>query len=720
MEYFGLISNKIGVAEKQVAATIALLNENATIPFIARYRKEKTGSLDEVQIAAIADEYHRMLEIEDRKSTILKTIEEQGKLTSELKARIEGTWELTELEDIYLPYKPHRKTRADIAREQGYEPLATAIFEQRTPLEKIIQNSKFLSHQGSNDNFKIQNSEEALQGARDIIAEWISQDEHARNSIRREFTYSAVLTTKVVKGKEADEDAQKYRDYFAVKEPLRRITSHRLLAIRRAEAEGFIRVDISPDSEKALDKLARIFLKTQSDTTYQVELAMEDSYKRLLKPSIETEFAANSKEKADEEAIRVFAQNLRQLLLESPLGQKRVLALDPGFRTGCKTVVLSAQGDLLYHTVVFVNNVASTKTLQQLIAQYQIEAIAIGNGTASRETEQMVKAALDTIDSTPYPLHHTPQLFVVSESGASVYSASKIAREEFPDEDVTVRGAVSIGRRLMDPLAELVKIDPKSIGVGQYQHDVNQTRLGESLQQTVESVVNHVGVDVNTASKHILTYVSGLGPALAHNIVNYRSENGAFANRKALLKVPKMGAKTFEQAAGFLRVTNSDNPLDNSAVHPESYGIVEKMAKDLKCSVADLMNNATLRQKIDLQGYVTDTVGMPTLQDILRELEKPSRDPREQLEEWHFDENVHTIDDLQIGMVLPGIVTNIANFGAFCDIGVHKDGLIHISEMANRRISNPNEVVTLHQHVMVKVIDIDKSRGRIQLSLRFS
>ena len=708
VEYFGLISNKIGVAEKQVAATIALLNENATIPFIARYRKEKTGSLDEVQIAAIADEYHRMLEIEDRKSTILKTIEEQGKLTSELKARIEGTWELTELEDIYLPYKPHRKTRADIAREQGYEPLATAIFEQRTPLEKIIQNSKF----------KIQNSEEALQGARDIIAEWISQDEQARNSIRREFSYSAMLTTKVVKGKEADEDAQKYRDYFAVKEPLKRISSHRLLAIRRAEAEGYIRVDISPDSEKALDKLARLFLKTKSDTTYQVELAMEDSYKRLLKPSIETEFAALSKEKADEEAIRVFAQNLRQLLLESPLGQKRVLALDPGFRTGCKTVILSAQGDLLHHTVVFVNNVASTKTIQQLIAQYQIEAIAIGNGTASRECEQMVRVALEAKGDEA--IRREVPVFVVSESGASVYSASKIAREEFPDEDVTVRGAVSIGRRLMDPLAELVKIDPKSIGVGQYQHDVNQTRLGESLQQTVESVVNHVGVDVNTASKHILTYISGLGPTLAQNIVNYRSENGAFPNRKALLKVPKMGAKTYEQAAGFLRVTNSDNPLDNSAVHPESYGIVEKMAKDLKCSVADLMNNATLRQKIDLQRYVTDKVGMPTLQDILRELEKPSRDPREQLEEWHFDENVHTIDDLQIGMVLPGIVTNIANFGAFCDIGVHKDGLIHISEMANRRISNPNEVVTLHQHVMVKVIDIDKSRGRIQLSLRFS
>ena len=705
MVYFDFISSKVGVSAKQIAATVALLNENATIPFIARYRKEKTGSLDEVQIAAIADEYHRYLEMEDRKATILNTIAEQGQLTDELKARIEKCWDATELEDIYLPYKPHRKTRADVAREQGYEPLAKAIFEQKREGDEAMRRLG-------------DKREEALQGARDIIAEWISQDEQARNAIRREFTYSAVLSTKVVKGKESEEEAQKYRDYFAVKEPLRRITSHRLLAIRRAEAEGFIRVDISPDSEKALDKLARIFLKTQSDTTYQVELAMEDSYKRLLKPSIETEFAASSKEKADEEAIRVFAQNLRQLLLESPLGQKRVLALDPGFRTGCKTVVLSAQGDLLHHTVVFVNNVASTKTLQQLIAQYQIDAIAIGNGTASRECEQMVRVSLDTIATTPYTLHATPQVFVVSESGASVYSASKIAREEFPDEDVTVRGAVSIGRRLMDPLAELVKIDPKSIGVGQYQHDVNQTRLGESLQQTVESVVNHVGVDVNTASKHILTYVSGLGPALAHNIVNYRSENGAFPNRKALLKVPKMGAKTFEQAAGFLRVTNSDNPLDNSAVHPESYGIVEKMAKDLKCSVADLMNNATLREKIDLQRYVTDKVGMPTLQDILRELEKPSRDPREQKEEWHFDESVHTIDDLQVGMVLPGIVTNIANFGAFVDIGVHKDGLVHISEMANRRINNPAEVVALHQHVMVKVIDIDKQRGRIQLSMK--
>ena len=704
-DFSKLISSRIGVAATQVAATIALLNENATIPFIARYRKERTGSLDEVQISQIADEYHRYLEIDDRKATILNTIAEQGKLTNELRMRIEQCWDTTELEDIYLPYKPHRKTRADVAREQGYEPLAQAIFAQRREGDEAI---KRLGKE----------REEALQGARDIIAEWINQDERARQSIRREFSYSAIISTKVVKGKESDPEAQKYKDYFSVSEPLRRITSHRLLAIRRAESEGFIRVDISPDREKALDKLAHLFLHSNSDTTYQVELAMEDSYKRLLKPAIETEFAGFSKERADTEAIQVFANNLRQLLLESPLGQKRVLAIDPGFRTGCKVVVLSAQGDLLHHTVVFLNTKQATTTLQSLIHQYQIQAIAIGNGTASRETEQMVRVSLDTIASTPYTIHHTPQIFVVSESGASIYSASKIAREEFPNEDVTVRGAVSIGRRLMDPLAELVKIDPKSIGVGQYQHDVNQTRLGESLQQTVESVVNCVGVDVNTASKHILTYISGLGPTLAQNIVNYRQENGAFPNRKALLKVPKMGTKTYEQAAGFLRVTNSDNPLDNSAVHPESYAIVERMAKDLHCTVADLMQQPELRKQIDLSRYVTNAVGIPTLTDILRELEKPSRDPRTQLEEFHFDESVHTIDDLQVGMVLPGIITNIANFGAFCDIGVHKDGLIHISEMANRHISSPNEVVSLHQQVRVRVIDIDYARGRIQLSLK--
>lgn len=702
-DFSKLISSHIGVAATCVAATIALLNENATIPFIARYRKERTGSLDEVQISQIADEYHHFLEIDDRKATILKTIDEQGKLTDELRQRINQCWNATELEDIYLPYKPHRKTRADLAREQGYEPLAKAIIEQKEPLQKL--GSKFLIL-----NSKLK-KEEALQGARDIIAEQISQDERARQSIRREFSYSATITTKVVKGKESDPEAQKYKDYFSVSEPLRRISSHRLLAIRRAESEGVIRVDISPDKEKSLDKLAYLFLHSNNDAAYQVELAMEDSYKRLLKPAIETEFAASSKEKADAEAIRVFADNLRQLLLESPLGQKRVLALDPGFRTGCKLVVLSAQGDLLHHTVIFLNTKQATTTLQTLIHQYQIEAIAIGNGTASRESEQMVRFALENNPTSP-------QVFVVSESGASVYSASKTAREEFPNEDVTVRGAISIGRRLMDPLAELVKIDPKSIGVGQYQHDVNQTKLGECLQQTVESVVNHVGVDVNTASKHILTYISGLGPALAQNIVNYRSEHGAFPNRKALLKVPKMGAKTFEQAAGFLRVTNSDNPLDNSAVHPESYPIVEQIAKDLHCTVADLMQQSELRKQIDLQRYVTNEVGIPTLTDILHELEKPSRDPRTQIEEFHFDESVHTIDDLQVGMVLPGIITNIANFGAFCDIGVHKDGLIHISEMANHRISNPSEIVSLHQHVRVRITDIDHARGRIQLSMK--
>ena len=706
-DFSKLISSQIGVAATQVAATIALLNENATIPFIARYRKERTGSLDEVQISNIADEYHRYLELDDRKATILKTIDEQGKLTEEIRLRIEQCWDATELEDIYLPYKPHRKTRADVAREQGWEPLAIALFAQKREGEEAIKQLG-------------KKREEALQGARDIIAEWISQDERARNNIRREFSYSAIISTKVVKGKESDTEAQKYKDYFAVSEPLRRISSHRLLAIRRAENEGIIRVDISPDREKALDKLAHLFLRTQSEASYQVELAMEDSYKRLLKPAIETEFAASSKEKADAEAIRVFADNLRQLLLESPLGQKRVLAIDPGFRTGCKVVVLSAQGDLLHHTVVFLNTKQATETLGVLIQQYQIEAIAIGNGTASRESEQMVRVVVEAMERGGEKVNKqsVPQVFVVSESGASVYSASKTAREEFPNEDVTVRGAVSIGRRLMDPLAELVKIDPKSIGVGQYQHDVNQTRLGESLQQTVESVVNCVGVDVNTASKHILTYISGLGPALAQNIVNYRSEHGAFTSRKALLQVPKMGAKTFEQAAGFLRVTNSDNPLDNSAVHPESYRIVEQMAKDLHCTITDLMQRADLREKIDLQRYVTSEVGMPTLTDILRELEKPSRDPRTQLEEFHFDESVHTIDDLQVGMILPGIITNIANFGAFCDVGVHKDGLIHISEMANRRVSSPQEVVSLHQHVRVRVIDIDRARGRIQLSLR--
>lgn len=688
-----IISPILSISSRQVAATISLLDEKATIPFIARYRKERTGSLDEVQIAAIDSEYKRLRELSDRKETILKTIDEQGKLTDALRQRIEACWNSTELEDIYLPFKPHRKTRADIAIEKGLLPLAEELLKQRPG--KLTANA------------------DDLQGARDIIAQRIAEDERCRNAIRREFSYSAIITTKPVKDKAETPEAQNYKDYFQVREPLKRISSHRLLAIRRAEQEGFIRVDISPDQEKALDKLAYIYLKAQNEASYQVELAMEDGYKRLLKPSIETEFAALSKEKADTEAIRVFADNLRQLLLEAPLGQKRVLAIDPGFRTGCKVVVLTPQGDLLHHDVVYLHNQQSMQTLQDLITKYRIEAIAIGNGTASRETEQMVNLAIS---------HQTsdvrPQVFVVSENGASVYSASKLAREEFPDEDVTVRGAVSIGRRLMDPLAELVKIDPKSIGVGQYQHDVDQSRLKESLQQTVESVVNAVGVDVNTASPYLLTYISGLGPALAQNIVQYRAANGAFPNRKALMKVPKMGAKTFEQAAGFLRVSDGDNPLDNSAVHPERYQLIERMARDLQCKVEDLMHDGNLRAKIDKNRYLSEDVGLPTLNDILHELEKPSRDPRAQLEEFHFDEHVHSVEDLQPGMVLPGIVTNISAFGAFVDLGVHKDGLIHISEMADRRIKDPQEVVKLHQHVRVRVLDIDRARGRISLSLR--
>lgn len=680
-----IIGAAVNISERQVAAVLTLLDEGATIPFIARYRKEKTGSLDEVQIAAIQVQYTKLQELAKRKETIYARLKELGNTDEDLRKRIEDCWDATELEDIYLPYKPHRKTRADIAIEKGLLPLAEEILKQR-PMKLP--------------------KEEDLQGARDIIAQRISEDERSRNAIRREFSYTALLTTKAVKGKCESPEAQNYKDYFDFKSPLKHIRSHQLLAIRRAEAEGFIRVDISPDSEKALDKLAHQWLHANNDTAYQVELAMEDGYKRLLKPAIETEYAALSKEKADAEAIRVFADNLRQLLLAAPLGQKRVLALDPGFRTGCKTVVLNEQGDLLMHDVIFLHNLQSTKRMEELITRYAIEAIAIGNGTASRETEQMVRS-----------MKTCPPVYVVSEAGASVYSASKIAREEFPDEDVTVRGAVSIGRRLIDPLAELVKIDPKSIGVGQYQHDVDQTELRESLQQTVESVVNYVGVDVNTASKHLLTYISGLGPTLAQSIVDYRAQNGAFSSRKDLLKVPKLGTKTFEQAAGFLRLKGK-NPLDNSAVHPESYAIVERMAKDQGCSVADLIADADKRANIDLNKYVTAEVGLPTLTDIMKELAQPGRDPRGETEEFHFEESVHTIDDLQAGMVLPGIVTNISAFGAFVDVGVHKDGLVHISEMADRRVNNPQEVVKLHQHVKVRVIDIDRARGRIQLSLR--
>ena len=695
-----IIGGSTNISERQVDAVLTLLDEGATIPFIARYRKEKTGSLDEVQIAAIQAQYGKLQELAKRKETIYARLDELGNEDKELRARIADCWDATELEDIYLPYKPHRKTRADVAIENGLLPLAEEILKQR-PMKLP--------------------DEESLQGARDIIAQRIAEDEKSRNAIRREFSYTAILTTKKKaspqpspKGEGVKDDAENYRDYFDFKCPLKHIKSHQLLAIRRAESEGFLRVDISPDTEKALDKLANLWLRANNDTAYQVELAMEDGYKRLLKPAIETEFAALSKEKADEEAIRVFADNLRQLLLGAPLGQKRVLALDPGFRTGCKTVVLNEQGDLLTHDVIFLHNLQSTEKLQKLIEQYKIEAISIGNGTASRECEEMARVV---VESLKLRVERIPQIFVVSEAGASVYSASKIAREEFPDEDVTVRGAVSIGRRLIDPLAELVKIEPKSIGVGQYQHDVDQTELRESLQQTVESVVNYVGVDVNTASKHLLTYISGLGPMLAQNIVDYRAEHGAFGSRKELLKVPKLGAKTFEQAAGFLRLKGA-NPLDNSAVHPESYGIVEKMAKDLRCSVSDLIAKKELRDQIDLSKYVTAEVGLPTLTDIMKELAQPGRDPRGETEEFHFDEHVHTIDDLQAGMILPGIVTNISAFGAFVDLGVHKDGLIHISEMADRRISNPQEVVKLHQHLKVRVVDIDRARGRIQLSLR--
>ena len=686
-----IISSLVAISEKQVAATICLLDEGATIPFIARYRKEKTGSLDEVQIADIQSHYIKLQELSKRKETIYARLAELGNTDEELHKRIELCWDATELEDIYLPYKPHRKTRADMAIERGLLPLAEEILKQRP--------------------MRLPNNEEDLQGARDIIAQRIAEDERSRNAIRREFAYSAILSTKVVKDKCESIEAQNYRDYFAIKTPLKHISSHRLLAIRRAEAEGFIRVDISPDQEKALDKLARIWLHANNDTAYQVELAMEDSYKRLLKPAIETEFASTSKTKADNEAIHVFADNLRQLLLAAPLGQKRVLALDPGFRTGCKTVVLNEQGDLIMHDVIYLHNLQSTHTLLSLIEKHHIEAIAIGNGTASRETEQMVRTVLNRIEKDK------PQVFIVNESGASVYSASKIAREEMPNEDVTVRGAVSIGRRLIDPLAELVKIEPKSIGVGQYQHDVDQTQLRNSLQQTVESVVNYVGVDVNTASKHLLTYISGLGATLAQNIVDYRATHGAFKKRSDLLQVPKLGNKTYEQAAGFLRL-KGDNPLDNSAVHPESYSIVERMAKDQGCSIEELISNEQRRSNIDLNKYVTDKVGLPTLTDILKELAQPGRDPREEIEEFHFDESVHTIDDLQIGMVLPGIVTNISAFGAFIDMGIHKDGLVHISEMADRRITNPQEIVKLHQHIRVRVIDIDKNRGRIQLSLK--
>lgn len=708
MEDFSrMIAAELKLPEHRIAHTLKLLQGGATIPFISRYRKEATGGLDEVQIGDIQTRYEKLCELSKRKETVLSTIEEQGKLTPELKARITACWNATELEDIYLPFKPKRKTRAEAARAKGLEPLALLLMMQKennlgTKVRAFVKGD-------------VKDEEDSLKGARDILAEQVSEDERSRHLMRNQFQRQAIIQAKVVKGKESEEASAKYRDYFDFSEPLKRCSSHRLLALRRGEAEGVLKVSIFPEDEESChDRLQRLFVRTNNECARQVEEAVSDAYKRLLRPAIETEFAALSKEKADEEAIRVFAENLRQLLLAPPLGQKRVMGIDPGFRTGCKVVCLDAQGTLLHNEAIYPHPPKSeyaqaARKLVKLVEQYKIEAIAIGNGTASRETEQFVS-------SQRYD--REVQVFVVSEDGASIYSASKTAREEFPDYDVTVRGAVSIGRRLMDPLAELVKIDAKSIGVGQYQHDVDQNKLKAALDQTVESCVNLVGVNVNTASKHLLTYVSGLGPTLAQNIVDYRTANGPFESRKQLLKVPRMGAKAYEQCAGFLRIPQAPNPLDNSAVHPESYPIVEQMAKDLHCSVNDLMKNKELRSKIDLKKYITDTVGLPTLTDILQELDKPGRDPRQKIQVFEFDKNVRTLDDLQEGMELPGIVTNITNFGCFVDIGIKENGLVHVSQLADRFVSDPTEVVRIHQHVRVKVLSIDRERKRIQLTMK--
>lgn len=708
MEQFSqMIATALKLPVHRVENTLKLLQGGATIPFISRYRKEATGGLDEVQIGDIHTRYEKLCELAKRKETVLSTIEEQGKLTDTLRERISNCWDATELEDIYLPFKPKRKTRAEAARQKGLEPLAMLLLMQR---ENNLSARVRQFVKGD-----VKDEEDALKGARDIIAEQVNEDERARNLIRNQFSRQAMITSKVVKGKEKEEAALKYRDYFDFSEPLKKCTSHRLLAIRRGEAEGILKVSITPDDESACtERLERQYVHGNGECSAQVTEAVNDAYKRLLKPAIETEFSALSKEKADEEAIRVFAENLRQLLLAPPLGQKRTMGIDPGHRTGCKVVCLDAQGTLLHNEAIYPHPPKSEtalagRKLVKLVEQYKIEAIAIGNGTASRETERFV---------TSQRYDREVQVFVVSEDGASIYSASKIARDEFPEYDVTVRGAVSIGRRLMDPLAELVKIDAKSIGVGQYQHDVDQSKLKASLDQTVESCVNLVGVNVNTASKHLLTYVSGLGPTLAQNIVDYRTENGAFHSRKELLKVPRMGAKAFEQCAGFLRIPQADNPLDNSAVHPESYAIVEKMAKDLKCSVADLIKNKELRSQIDIKNYVTDTVGLPTLTDILQELDKPGRDPRQKIQVFEFDKNVQTIDDLREGMELPGIINNITNFGCFVDIGVKENGLVHISQLADKFVSDPTTVVSMHQHVRVRVLSIDHERKRIQLTMK--
>ena len=699
-----LISQKLNIAEERVLGALRLLEDGATIPFIARYRKEATGGLDEVEIAAISAESEKFDELVKRKEFVIEAIEAAGALTDELKARIENSWDATEIEDIYLPYKQKKRTRATIAREAGLEPLAKIIMAGN------CNDIEGMAMRYVND--KVESAEDAIKGAQDIIAEWVSESEAARNAVRRLFDREAVITSHVVKGKE--EEAANYRDYFEKLYKLSRCPSHALLAMRRGEAEKLLKVNIEIDDDEAVEKLEKIFVKSDNKTADIVRQAVKDGYKRLLMPSIETEFAHQSKEVADKEATRIFANNLKQLLLTAPLGQKRTMGIDPGFRTGCKVVCLDAQGTLLYNDTIFPHppkseTAMAMKKIATLAEQYKIEAIAIGNGTAGRETEQFIQKI-----SFRYP----PQVFVVSESGASIYSASAVAREEFPDYDVTVRGAVSIGRRLMDPLAELVKIDAKNIGVGQYQHDVDQTMLRQALDQTVENCVNSVGVEVNNASKQLLTYVAGVGPKLAQNIIDYRTENGGFKSRKELLKVAKMGAKTYEQCAGFIRVAASENPLDRSAVHPERYALVEKMAKDLGAKVEDLINNAELRKQIDINKYVSDKVGLPTLQDIMSELEKPGRDPRMQIEEWSFDPNIRTINDLHEGMLLDGQVTNITNFGAFVDIGIKENGLLHISQIADRRISSVDEVLHLNQHVKVKVLEVDHTRKRISLTMK--
>ena len=714
-----LIANELHLSDHAVENTLKLLDEGCTIPFISRYRKERTGGLDEVQITSISNRLAVLQEIAKRKDTVVKTITELGKMTADLEKRINDCWESTVLEDIYLPYKPKRRTRAQIAREQGLEPLAQLLLLQREPRPEIAAKRFVVGD--------ISDVATALQGAQDIIAEQVSEDERSRNQVRAAFRREAFIVSKVVKAKKDTDEAAKYSDYFDWEEPLKRCSSHRLLAMRRGENEGILRVSITIDDDDAVQRLQRNYVRGNGACQRLVAEAVEDGYKRLLCPSIETEFSNLSKERADEEAIKVFTENLRQLLLGAPLGQKRVMGIDPGFRTGCKVVCLDAQGNLLHHEAISphppINHRAqATVHLQQMIADYHIEAIAIGNGTASRETNAFVNEAISNwplaISKNPIADSQKPIIYTVSEDGASVYSASATAREEFPDEDVTVRGAVSIGRRLMDPLAELVKIDPKSIGVGQYQHDVDQTKLKHSLDQTVESCVNQVGVNLNTASQHLLMYVSGLGPVLAKNIVEYRKENGAFTSRSQLKKVPRLGPAAFQQCAGFLRIPGAKNPLDNSAVHPESYGVVELMAKDQHCSVDDLINNKEKRSEIDIRHYVTDTIGLPTLTDIMKELEKPGRDPRQQIEEFEFDASVQTMEDLHEGMELPGIVTNITNFGAFVDIGVHQDGLVHISQLADKYVSDPTQVVRLHQHVRVRVIEVDLRRHRISLSMK--